>query len=154
MRYQSRVVIWAVGLFLVGTASLQAGEHEDSWVPDLTGLWSSEVIGYVFEDVADPGDEPFLYEGSLDYPLAITDQTGRVFTGKLNGAKLTGVILPNRTISIQYFELSEERIFITGRLTRSGNTLQISGYMHFFDDLRAGGDRMMATGFIRLTRED
>lgn len=108
--------------------------HNDNWVPDMTGEWDSEGFGYHFNDVTDPEEEPLYFEGSGDRTLFITHQTGMAFAGTWEGRKLTGVILPDRTVSMQAFELSELHVFVTGKLIASGGKIEIQGYYHQFDD--------------------
>jgi hypothetical protein len=159
MRSKLKVLIPLVGVLLVITASFY-GEDEDNWVPDMTGVWTGEMVGWGFWDVTDPSSEPFYFEEPIDHDLVITHQAGRTFAGTVEGRKLAGVIMPNRTVSMNYYEPSEERIFITGRVTRSGSTLQISGYSHFFDDFQHRhlpydeGDKMMASWYFQITKVD
>ena len=129
------VVIVAVSIITTSREPLHGQAGNDSWVPNMIGRWSTQGVGYVFEDVlsADPNLEPVYVEGDLD-DFVITRQIGRVFAGTWYDdpndpgdlKTLVGVILPDRTVSIQDFEPSEERTFITRRLTKSGGTLQIS----------------------------
>ncbi|NIO20820.1 MAG: hypothetical protein GTN76_08795 [Candidatus Aenigmarchaeota archaeon] len=136
-------------------------DYDDDWVPNLIGEWISPATGYGYEDVTNIDEIPGYGEGSLsdDGNIIITDQTGRIFTGtyELGYGKLTGVILPDRTVSIQFFELTETRIFFTGRMTKSGDTLQISGYFHIFDDyngLHGDPAAEMASGYAQLIKID
>ena len=134
------LVVTAISLIIFSRGPIYGQAAEDNWVPDLTGEWIGEATGYAYEDVLEyPTEEPEYYpEASLsdDGNIFITHQRGRVFAGiyELGDGKLTGVILPDRTVSIQFFEFSETRMFFTGRMTKSGGALQISGYVHMFDD--------------------
>ena len=153
------LVVAAVSLISVSRGPLYGKTTEDNWVPDLTGVWSGEGAAYVFMDVLEPYLEAVYYfEGLFENGLEITHQTGNVFAGEWGSDeggdrfKLTGVILPDRTVSIQWFEPSEERHFFTGRITRSEGALQISGYGHFFDDFHSESQRMMASGYAQFTK--
>jgi hypothetical protein len=136
------------------------GQAGDSWVPDLRGTWNVAVMGYGFEDVTDPNSQSgYFYSPTQSDQVVITQQTERVFAGIIddpNGddGKLVGVILPDRTVSIQVFDPSEVRLFATGRLEVSGRQLQISGYGHMFDEfgIREFPDKTMSTVYIRLVK--
>ena len=102
------------------------------WI-EANQLWELSIV-YAEKDsynTAKKDADPGAAEGYL----WITHQTGRVFAGTwetgedpdLVVRKMAGVTLPDRTVSMQAFETSEFRIFITGRMTKSGGTLQISG---------------------------
>ena len=159
------VVITAISLIISSRGPLYGQAEDDNWVPNLIGVWTCEAVGYFFEDVTDPACEPLYVEGPQD-DFVITHQTGRVFGGTWyddpnepgDNKKLTGVMLPDRTVSIQDFEPGAERVFITGRMTKSGGTLQMSGYLHFFDDFMhkhwpyEQGEKMMASGYVLLTK--
>jgi hypothetical protein len=152
------LVITAISLVIVVRGPLYGKATNDNWVPDMIGEWATERAAiYTFEDVTDPTCTPVYIEG-VSYPegvIHITEQTGRVFAGKWEGGhKVTGVILPDRTVSMQEFEPSELRFFITGRLTKSGDALQISGYSHMFDDfgISPDSDKMMASTYGRLVK--
>lgn len=157
-------VVTAISLIVISRGPLYGQVENDNWVPDLCGEWISEAVGYSINNVTNPLDPPEYSEGSLsdDGNIFITEQNGRVFTGTFeeDEGKLTGVILPDRTVSIQLFEQSELRFFLTGRLTKSGNTLQISGYIHLFDDFHGfrvsprpdDSEWVMATGYAQLTK--
>jgi len=154
------LVVTAISLIIISRGSLYGKAANDNWIPDMTGWWATErAATYTFDDVTDPTCMPVYIEG-VSYPegvFHITVQTGRVFAGTWEGGrKLTGVILPDRTVSMQAFEPSELRFFITGRLTKSGGTLQLEGYAHGFNDfgLPANGDKNMYSGYGRLVKVD
>jgi len=159
--------IAAISIIIISRGPLYGQPEYDNWVPDMIGTWTGEGAVYLFSDVTVPSQPEFFYISSLDRDIVITEQTGRVFAGAFgldDEYKLTGVILKDRTVSIQYFEPSEERHFFTGRLTKSGNTLQISAIMQFFDDfnhVHPGfgippdySDRMMASAYVQLVKID
>ena len=152
------MVVTAISLVIISRGPLYGQAENDNWVPNMIGTWTGEGAGYVFFDVTQPASEPVYFEGPGDRDLVITHQIGRTFAGSFssgdggNRFKLTGVIMPDRTVSIQYFESSEERHFYTGRLTKSEGMLQISGYMQFFDDFREDSDKMMASTYGRLVK--
>jgi len=153
------LVITAISLIIIVRGPLYGKASNDNWVPDLIGVWTGEGACYVFMDVTEPYLQPEHYfEGLFENGLKITQQNGRVFAGEWGFGeegdrfKLTGVIMPDRTVSIQLFEPSEERHFITGRLKRSGGTLQISAYGHFFDDFHCDSQQMMASGYAQYTK--
>lgn len=160
MKTTLKICIAIVGVLLFVTTINLIIEREplygqigkDNWVPDLTGEWSAEGYGYWFKDVTIYDDKPKYFEGPGDRNLFITHQTGRVFAGTWEGRKLTGVVLPDRTISIQMFELTELRIFLTGKLTGSRNNLEMQGYVYQFDDFGVDdpGGREMYTLYGRL----
>jgi hypothetical protein len=105
----------------------------------------------------DPNQQPIYLQGFSEGDFVITEQAGRVFAGTSeHGQKLTGVILPDRTVSIQAFELPEHRVFGTGRLTVSGGRRQLSAYVHLFSDFGASAseDSNMASGYVRLVEAD
>lgn len=169
MRIKVNAFIAVVGVVLVVTSTgfiisrgpLYGQAEENNWIPDLIGAWLGESAQYYFEDVTDPTETPnYIIESSTpEEAWHITDQTGRIFAGTvgLSGErKLTGVILPDRTVSIQMFWESETRIFFTGRMTKSGDEPQISGYFHYFDDLDPSGtgDKWMGSGYIRVVKVD
>ncbi len=168
------LVVTAISL-IIGRGPLYGQAENDNWVPNMIGTWGmSEGVGYYFEDVTDPACIPKYTVSSLDPDpeaegyLHITHQTGRVFAGTWwSGSdpdvvvrKLSGVMLPDRTVSIQAFETSEYRIFITGRMTKSGGTLQISGYAHSFDDINHSHGPYdpylgtMSSGYAQLIKID
>ena len=133
--------IFAAGAILFsGILYAQTPNDGDTWFLDPIGNWTAEMAGYIFWDVTNPssvvyddesGEElvqPSYGERASD--IVITHQTGRAFAAERDSVegdrrRLTGVIMPNRTVSIQIFEPSELRMFISGRLKQSGGTLQI-----------------------------
>ena len=152
------LVVTAISLIIFSRGPIYGKAAEDNWVPDLIGVWTGEGAGYGFLDVTVPYLQPVYFEGPIENGLEITHQTGRTFAGEWGSDdggdrfKLTGVIMPDRTVSIQLFEPSEERHFITGRITRSGGTLQISAYGHFFDDFHYESETMMSSGYGQFTK--
>jgi len=156
------LVVAVIGLIISrGPIYGQAGA--DNWVPDLTGEWTGELTGYYYDHVTDPACVPQYFKNPFEHNLIITNQTGRVFAGALvntddpsEPGKVAGVILPDRTVSIQIFDPSELRLFITGRMKASGETLEISGYGHMFDDFGSGSNlhATMASMYIRLVKVD
>ncbi len=149
------LVIAAISLIIISRGPLYGENSNDNWVPDLIGEWIGEVIGYAYGDATEwPMETPEYYEGPLsnDGNIFITHQTGQVFAGTFEegGGIFSGVILMDRTVTIQFFELSEFRLFFTGRMTKSGDTLQMSGYVHAFDDLQPEGNTEMGSGYVRL----
>ena len=155
------LVVTAISLIIFSRGPIYGQEGEDNWIPDMTGEWDSEVVGYAYDKVIELPQTPEYYpEASLsdDGNIWITHQRGRVFAGtfEMGDGVLTGVIMKDRTVSIQFFELSEFRLFVTGRITKSGDTLQISGYVHGFDDfgIRDEPDTEMGSGYVRLFKID
>ncbi len=155
------LIVTAISIIIISRGPVYGQDAEDNWIPDLIGEWYSEAVGYAYEDVIHLPQEPEYFEGeslSDDGNIFITHQTGRVFAGTFEEGDgvLTGVIMKDRTVSIQFFELSEFRIFVTGRITKSGDTLQISGYVHAFDDfgIRPEPNTEMASGYVRLFKID
>ncbi len=154
------LVVTAIALIISGRGPLYGKAAEDNWVPNMLGVWGQESgAGYHFEDVTDPNCMPQYYEFTTSEGyMYITYQTGRVFAGEWNGRKLAGVILQDRTVSIQGFEPSEHRFFMTGKITGSGGKLQIEGWAHDFDDFGrppiggAGKDKGMGSGYGRLVK--
>jgi hypothetical protein len=120
-------------------------------VPNLVGHWQAKSAFYMFDPVTNPESEPFYFEssGTEEDMLNIDVQTGRVFAGSTpDGGKLTGIILPDGTVSIQAFGEGELRVFGTYRLSKSGNTYKLEGYAHYFDDLKSpDAESMMATSY-------
>ena len=156
-------VVTAISLTLISRGPLYGQAEDDNWIPNLIGTWTGEVVGYFYEDVTDPTCEPLYIEGFLN-DFFITHQDGRAFTGTWyegpDKIKIAGVMLPDRTVSIQDFTPSEERNFFTGRMTKSGGTLQISGYLHSFDDFNhrhwpfKEGGKTMASAYVQLVKVD
>ncbi len=152
------LIVTAISLIIFSRGPLYGQDAEDNWIPDMIGVWTGEGAAYGFLDVTEPYLQPWYFEGLYENGLEITHQTGRIFAGEWGSDdggdrfKLTGVIMPDRTVSIQLFEPSEERHFITGRITRSRGSLQISGYGHFFDDFHLDGQKMMASGYGQFTK--
>ena len=150
------LVITVISLIIILRGPLYGEAADDNWVPNLIGEWIGEARGYAYEDVTEwPMETPEYFAGeslSDDGNIFITHQTGQVFAGTFEegGGVFSGVIMKDRTVSIQFFELSEFRLFFTGRMTKSGGTLQMSGYVHAFDDLQPEGDSEMASGYVRL----
>ena len=156
------VVIAVTGFLLIPTDSLYGQNDRDSWVPDLHGAWWIELSAYSFENVTDQDCQPeYFHESSQSDQVKIVDQTGRVFAGIIDDptgddGKLAGVIMPDRTVSIQIFDPSEFKMFVTGKLAVSGGRLEISGYCHMYDEfgIREFPDKTMGAGYIRLTKVD
>lgn len=155
------LIVTAISIIIISRGPLYGKEGEDNWVPDMTGVWTGEMAQQYFEDVTNPTEMPnYIEESSTpEENWRITHQTGRVFAGTFGVSderKLTGVIMEDRTVSIQMFWESETRIFFTGMMTKSGGALQISGYFHYFDDFDPSGtgDKWMGSGYIRLFKED
>ena len=157
------LVVTAISLIIIGREPLYGQGNNDNWTPDLIGEWTAEMAGYFYDDVIDPECPPIYGEGYANN-FHITHQTGRTFAGTWyegsDKIKIAGVMLPDRTVSIQDFTPSEERNFFTGRLTISGGTLQMSGYLHSFDDFNhshgpwRGSDRTMASAYVQLVKID
>ncbi len=155
------LVVTAISLIIFSRGPIYGQAAEDNWVPDMIGEWNSELVAYAYDDVIVLPQEPEYLAGeslSDDGNIFITHQRGRVFAGtfEMGYGVLTGVIIKDRTVSIQFFELSEWRGFVTGRMTKSGGTLQISGYVHGFDDfgIRPDSDTTMGSGYVRLFKID
>ena len=157
------LVVTAISLIIISRASLYGQTGRGSWIPDLIGEWVGKATAYYYPDVTD--QSTFEYLDGVDFSdkgnVIITEQTGRVFAGSYEGDKgtLTGVILQDGTVSIQFFELSENRMFFTGKIRRSRGTLQLEGYVHVFGDFHdipwpffEEVARNMATGYGRLTK--
>lgn len=151
------LVVTAISLIIISRGPLYGKAAEDNWVPDLIGEWTGEAAIYFYFDVTDPTETPKYAEAPLAHDFAITHQTGRVFAGTWDETKVAGVMLPDRTVSIQFLEPPERRCFMIGRITKSGGALQISGFWHFFDDfgLPSGtGDKWMGGGYVLLVKVD
>jgi hypothetical protein len=165
MRIKVKALYTVVGILLVVTSiglvisrgSLYGQAEEDNWVPDLCGTWAGELTGYYYPDVTQP--DRIYMKAPFQHDVIITDQTGMVFAGILvdggDPGKVAGVMLPDRTVSIQIFDPSELRLFMTGRMKVSGSTLEISGYGHMYDDLiDLDSTATMASWYIRLVKVD
>ena len=155
------LIVTAISIIIISRGPLYGEAAEDYWVPDMTGVWTGELAQYYFEDVTDASETPNYIEefSTPEENWHITDQTGSVFAGTVGVSgerKLTGVIMKDRTVSIQMFWESETRIFITGRITKSRRALQISGYVHYFDDFDPSGtgDKWMGSGYFRFFKVD
>ncbi|UCE40494.1 MAG: hypothetical protein JSV17_13710 [Candidatus Aminicenantes bacterium] len=150
------LVITTIGLIIISRGPLFGKDNNDDWVPNLIGEWIGEANGYAYSDATEwPMETPEYFAGeslSDDGNIIITHQTGQVFAGTFEEGYgiFSGVIMKDRTVSIQFFELSEFRLFFTGRMTKSGGALQMSGYVHAFDDLQPEGNTEMASGYVRL----
>lgn len=155
------LIVTAISIIIISRGPLYGKEGEDNWVPDMIGVWTGELAQHYFMNVDDASETPNYIEESTtpEENWHITHQTGRIFAGTYGVSgerKLTGVIMEDRTVSIQMFWESETRIFITGKMTKSGGVLQISGYFHFFDDFLFGGtgDKWMGSGYGRFVKAD
>ncbi len=163
------LVVTAISLIIISRGSLYGQPGGGSWIPDLIGEWAGEGTAYLYDDVtALPEQRTLTYASGVDFSdegnVIITEQTGRVFAGTYEGiaGTLTGVILQDGTVSIQFFERDENRMFFTGKIRRSRGTLQLEGYVHVFGDFHhihwpfedEEGARNMATGYGRLTKQD
>lgn len=155
------LIVTAISIIIISRGPLYGKEGEDNWVPDMIGVWTGEMAQHYFVDVTDPTETPnYIEESSTsEEDWHITHQTGRVFAGTFGVSterKLTGVIMEDRTVSIQMFWESETRIFFTGMMTKSGGARQISGYFHYFDDFNPGGtgDKWMGSGYGRFVKVD
>jgi hypothetical protein len=152
------LVVAAISLIIIVRGPLHGKTTDDNWVPNLIGEWTSEATGYAYGDSTEwPMETPEYFTGeslSDDGNIVITHQTGQVFAGTFEEGSgiFSGVIMKDRTVSIQFFELSEFRLFFTGRMTESGGTLQMSGYVHAFDDLQPEGNTEMASGYVQLIK--
>jgi hypothetical protein len=152
------LVVTAISLIIISRGPLYGKAENDNWVPDLTGEWIGEVSGYAYEDATEwPMEPPEYFAGeslSDDGNIFITHQTGQVFAGTIeeDAGIFSGVIMKDRTVSIQFFELSEFRLFFTGRMKKSRGALQMSGYVHAFDDLQPEGNTEMASGYVQLIK--
>ena len=154
------LVVTVISLIIISRGPLYGKAGNDNWVPNMIGVWATERAAmYFFEDVTDLTCMPVYIEvvsDPEDY-ITITHQTGRVFAGTWGDrGKLTGIIMKDRTVSMQMFELSELRCFLTARMTKSGGTLQLEGYSHGFDDfgLPGNGDMNIFSGYGRLVKID
>ncbi len=168
MKHKLQILVCAVSVLLVVAVIVfvvndteplygqgRSGFDANNQLPDLIGTWRGDAEICSFSDVTDTSNQPVCQQimpGEME-DFVITEQAGRVFAGifdNFDGApdedRITGVILSDRTVSIQLFELSELRGFLTGRLTGAGDNLEISGYFHVFDDFGGGGRRGHGNG--------
>lgn len=151
------LVVTAISLIIFSRGPIYGLAAEDNWVPDLTGEWTGEGAIQFYFDVTDATETPKYAEAPFAHNFAITEQTGRVFAGIWDGTKVAGVMLPDRTVSIQFFEPPERRAFMIGRMTKSEGALQISGIWYFFDDFglpTGAGNKWMGSGYARLVKVD
>jgi hypothetical protein len=155
------LAVTALSLIIIGRGPLYGKAKEKDRIPDMTGVWTYETAQYYFEDVTNPKEEPKdrMASSTPEEDWHITHQTGRVFAGTFGfegEGKLTGVILPDGTVSIQIFWASETRIFFTGRMLNTKGISVMAGYFHYFDDFNPGGtgDKWMGSGYSRAYRED
>jgi len=151
------LVVTAISLVIFSRGPIYGQAEEDNWVPNLIGEWTGEAAIQFYFDVTDAAETPKYAEAPLEHNFAITHQTGMVFAGTWNGTKVAGVMLKDRTVSIQFFEPPERRAFMIGRITKSEGSLQISGIWYFFDDfgLPTGvGNKWMGNGYARLVKVD
>ena len=152
------LVVTAIALIIISRGPLYGQAARDNWVPNMLGVWAPESgANYIFDDVTNPNCMPQYVEyTTAEGYVYITHQTGRVFAGAWNGRKLTGVILQDRTVSIQVFEPSEHRFFMTAKIKGSEGKLQIEGYSHDFNDFGlpepGGKDKGMGSGYGRLVK--
>ncbi len=143
------VLAAAVGavLLLPGTKPLY-GQADGEKIPDMVGVWKGEVSAYVFANVADPECKaPADITKATCQPqfvpqsqalIEITTQNGRVFAGLYvegaNPRRLTGVVSPDGTVSVQGFSPTEFRSFASGTLKFTDGIYEIAGKGHGFDD--------------------
>ena len=171
MKQKLRILSYVVGVLLVVAvigfvitdkeplySQGRGGSNSNKPVPDLIGTWQVDGTAYFIEDVNDftaPDGVPEFIQGPFE-DIIITDQTGRVFAGIGVGGNdhVTGVILSDGTVSMQLFELTELRGFLTGTLDGGGTTLEISGFFHVFDDFGAASpsDTNMASAFVQMVK--
>ena len=155
------LVVAVMSFVITGKEPLygQGRRGSNMGIPDLTGTWTLTSAGYFFEDVTDTttsAGDPDPFEVSPE-DFVITEQTGRVFAGVWDSRaqKVTGVILPDGTVSVQFFETTELRLFGTGSISVRGSTPEISGFFHFFDDFGhpSASDTNMGSGFFLLVKQ-
>jgi hypothetical protein len=122
----------------------------------------SEVLALVRRRRS-PDYQPEYFEAALSEPFHITHQTGRLFAGRAGKpefpefaeGRLTGIVLPDGTVSIQFFEDTELRMLIKAKLTLTGGKYEMEGYAHLFDDLTEltpSQSANMGTTFFRATK--
>jgi hypothetical protein len=150
---RSLCVVSALGLFVVLLAAgfvmaarAPAFGQNRARVPDLRGTWQGQIRGYIVQNVLvepvfDPSGNPtlgkphYFEDASDDQTFFIREQVGRVFAGwDAEGRKLTGVLMPDGTVSVQLFEPTENRTLFIGTLTAVGGQLRMEVYGHGFDD--------------------
>ena len=167
----SGALVVAMGMsFLLSGARSLYGQVGEGNIPDMVGVWKGELYGYNFNNVADPDcRQPADIAKSQCQPqyiqnpeasFQITTQNGRVFAGLyVEGQyprRLTGVVLPDGTVSVQGFSPTELRSFFTGTLTFTNGTYEMTGQGHSFDDfgLRAPESTKgsMASGIFRYAK--
>jgi len=141
-----------VGLAVLGREPLY-GQGGSTRIPAMLGQWSGQGAGYGFENVLDPSSQPQYSENEGQGLLNITAQNDRAFAGTFGaGDKLTGVILPAGTVSMQTYR-DNNRMFLTGTLTDHGRGgYVITGYIDSFEDLTRAVMPGMGTAYFQAIK--
>ncbi|MCX6638634.1 MAG: hypothetical protein NT090_26570 [Acidobacteria bacterium] len=144
-KLNSKVSILGLALSLAGIGLLFSsrerlyGQSPDNRVPDLRGDWKGQITVVLFDNSLDPTEPPQF--GQDEFVFTITHQNGRVFAGfnpepSGNGEKLTGVLLPDGTVSMQVLSgHGSDRTFLTGTFSTAKGTYQMEGYAHQYEDV-------------------
>lgn len=142
---------FVAGIPIAGTRPVYGQQVGPDTTPNMVGEWRGRGQVVYFENIDDPASQPQFVQTD-EWVLTIGTQTGRAFASMgPDGQKLTGVILPDGTLSMHSFG-GNDRWFWTGTLTVRRGRYVIEGYVHTFEDPTRATYPSMATAHFSLSK--
>jgi len=142
---------FVAGIAIAGPHPAYGQQVGPDRAPNMVGEWRGRAQVVYFENIDDSVSQPQFIQTD-EFVLTIGAQEGRAFAALgPDGDKLTGVILPGGTLSMQLFG-GNDRWFLTGTLTIERGLYVIKGYIHTFEDPTRATYPSMATGHFYLSK--
>lgn len=144
--------IGSLSMVIMTLLLLSLPQNGHAVIPDMRGTWGGSGGGYEFENVLNDNSEP-IYQSKSGVLLVITVQNGRAFAGRSadGTAKITGVILSDNTVTINWYGENNRNIYI-GKFSLINGVKVIKGSVNSWEEITLATIPSISTSVFNLKK--